>query len=785
MLTPPPPAVQTEPSSTPGQLLEIPLDSAMFYINRELSWLEFNARVLAEAENPVTPLFERLKFLGIVASNLDEFFMVRVAGLKQQTLNQVIELPPDKATPPEQLMAISARAHELVEASYRIWNSDIRPALEREGLFLLRPEDLEPEEQEIIDRRFWKDIFPVLTPIMIDPNHPFPHLKNKSINLGVLFSKETNEMNPTFGVVQVPVVLSRVMAVQHPGAKAAFVLLEDVIARHIGQLFPGYKLRGVYSFRVTRNWDLEIDEDEAEDLLLTIQQELRKRDRGNAVRIEISGTTTPGSLSKLCRALKLNEPEDIYRVSGPLHLADLSAIVAKEDRRDLRDEAVVFHVVPPLRDAEDLFAVIRERDILLHHPYESFEPIVDLISRAADDPNVLAIKQTLYRAGGDSPIVRALARAAENGKQVTAIVELKARFDEESNIRWASTLENSGVHVVYGLQGLKTHAKAMLIVRREKEKLRRYCHLATGNYNMVTTRLYADLSLLTAREEIGEDVTAFFNLLTSYSAPPQWNALMVAPLGLHETILGLIAQEAEHAKAGRPAKIVAKMNALVDHDVIVALYAAARAGVEITLLIRGICCLRPGIPGISDRIRVLAIVDRFLEHTRTFWFSNGEKDDVYISSADWMPRNFHRRVELLIPVLDLELRKRIITEILGTMINDNCKTWELQTDGRYTRVELGDPPIRSQLRFIEWTYKRVKEADATTRVNRRLLLTRPLGREQTERPRKKKRQDPNKNGSLLIAAILRRIGLWRTQILRNNDIQMLTYLGFYCGQFHR
>lgn len=744
--TPPPPSVQSvqiEPvPRSSDQRTELTLDSPVLYINRELSWLEFNARVLAEAENPATPLFERLKFLGIVASNLDEFFMVRVAGIKQQILNQVTELSPDGATPSEQLVAVSQRAHELVEISYRVWNNELKPALEREKLLLLRPEELTPEILETIDRRFWSDIFPVLTPIMIDPNHPFPHLKNKSINLGVLFSREGNEANPSFGVVQVPVVLGRVMAVQHPGAKAAFVLLEDVIARHLGRIFPGYKLRGVYSFRVTRNWDLEIDEDEAEDLLLTIQQELRKRDRGNAVRVEISGPTTAGSLSKLCRALKLNEREDVYRVPGPLHLADLSAMVSREERRDLRDDAVALHVVPPLRDADDLFAVIRERDVLLHHPYESFEPVVELLSRAADDPNVLAIKQTLYRAGGDSPIVRALARAAENGKQVTAVVELKARFDEESNIRWASTLENSGVHVVYGLQGLKTHAKAMLIVRREKDKLRRYCHLATGNYNMVTARLYADLSLFTAREEIGEDVTSFFNLLTSYSAPLRWNALMVAPLGLQEAILGLIAREAEHAKAGRPARIVAKLNSLVDHDVIVALYAAAQAGVEITLLIRGICCLRPQIPGISDRIRVLAVVDRFLEHTRAFWFVNGGTDEVYISSADWMPRNFHRRVELLVPLLDPEIRRRVIQEILGTMLADNSKAWELNADGRYTRVEMGDPPVRSQLRFVELTSRRVKEADATGRVNKRLLQARPLGVHTPEdRPKKKKHRD--------------------------------------------
>jgi len=742
MLTPNPPATLHEgPRSSDPRAGELSLDSPSLYINRELSWLEFNARVLAEAESPATPLFERLKFLAIVASNLDEFFMVRVAGLKHQILNRVVEVSPDGATPVEQMAAISARAHELSDLSYRIWNSELRPALAREGILLLKPEELPPEALEALDRRFRSDIYPVLTPITIDPNHPFPHLKNKSINLGVLFSREQNEANPSFGVVQVPVVLSRLMAVPHVGARAAFVLLEDVIARHIEKIFPGYKLKGAYSFRVTRNWDLEIDEEEAEDLLLTIQQELRRRDRGNAVRVEIAGATTPGSLSKLCAALKLNEPEDVYRVAGPLHLADLTAMVAREDRRDLRDEPAVPHVVPPLRDTDDLFAVVRERDVLLHHPYESFESIVDFVSRAADDPNVLAIKQTLYRAGGDSPIVRALARAAENGKQVTAIVELKARFDEESNIRWASTLENSGVHVVYGLQGLKTHAKAMLIVRREKERLRRYCHLATGNYNPVTARHYTDLSLLTSREEIGEDVTAFFNLLTSYSAPPKWNALCLAPLGLQDEILRLINREADHARAGRPASIVAKLNALVDHDVVVALYAAARAGVDITLLIRGICCLRPGIPGVSDRIKVLAVVDRFLEHTRAAWFANNGDEQVFISSADWMPRNFHRRIELLIPVLDPELRKRITGEVMGTMMADNCKAWTLNADGRYTRVEPGEPSIRSQHKFLELTQKRVKEADTSARATKRFQLARPLGVEPTQHPRRKRRPD--------------------------------------------
>ena len=614
---PPPPAHIPEatpsssvPSQRPGpDSIVPPGESTALFINRELSWLEFNARVLAEAENAGTPLYERLKFLGIVSTNLDEFFMVRVAGLKQQLHGDVNELPPDGATPAEQLAAISVRAHELVEASYRIWNDELRPALAREGVVLLRPAELGAADLEILDRKFRSDIFPVLTPITIDPNHPFPHLKNKSINLGVMFSREHEGMEMGFGVVQVPVVLDRVMTVPFSGARHAFVLLEDVIARHVQELFPAYKLKGTYAFRVTRNWDLEIDEEEGEDLLKTIQQELRRRDRGNAVRVEISGVTTTGSVSRLCRAFKISDREDVYRVPGPLHLADLGGLVGKDDRRDLRDDVLPPLVVPPLREAEDFFSVIRERDVLLHHPYESFDSVVEFVSRAADDPNVLAIKQTLYRAGGDSPIVRALGRAAENGKQVTAVVELKARFDEESNIRWANALENAGVHVVYGLQGLKTHAKALLVVRREKDKLRRYVHVSTGNYNPTTARLYTDLSLFTARDEIGEDVTAFFNLLTSYSAPPRWNQLVVAPVVMHDTMLALIEREADHARAGRPARLVAKMNACVDQQVIEAIYAAGAAGVDVTLLVRGICCLRPGVGPGGERIRVRAVVD--------------------------------------------------------------------------------------------------------------------------------------------------------------------------------
>src|SRR5262252_152263 len=718
------------------------LDAPALYINRELSWLEFNARVLADAEDTGVPLFERLKFLSIVTTNLDEFFMVRVAGLKQQLSGEVEETPPDGMIPQEVLAAISSRAHKLVEAQYRCWNEALVPALAREGVMLVKPADLGQEELAVLDHSFKTDIFPVLTPIAIDPGHPFPHLRNKSLNLGVMFARDNDVLEPGFGVVQVQAMLPRIIPVKYGRARSAFVLLEDLIARHVELIFPVLRIRGTYAFRVTRNWDLEIDEEEAEDLLQTIQQELRRRDRGNAVRLEISGEVLPGSLARLCKALRLDANEDVYHVKGPLSLADLPRIVGRDEKRELRDEPFSPQIVPPLRESDDLFAMIREKDILLHHPYESFDSVMEFISRAADDPHVLAIKQTLYRTSGDSPIIKALGRAAENGKQVTAIVELKARFDEESNIQWARTLEQAGVHVVYGLLGLKTHAKAALVVRREKDKLRRYVHLSTGNYHPATARLYTDLSLFTVREQIGEDTTALFNLLTGYSAPAKWNALVVAPLGLHEAVLGLIRREAEHARAGRPSGIVVKVNAVVDRDVIEALYHAAQAGVPITLLVRGICGLRPNVPGVSERIQVRALVDRFLEHSRIAWFRNGGQDEVFISSADWMPHNFHRRVEVMIPNLDDGIKSRIINEVLAIGCADNVKSWSLRPDGSYARVTPapGEPPLRSQSRFMELARERVKkEAEAHIRTSARyqFVQVHPQAKSPTEERRRR------------------------------------------------
>jgi polyphosphate kinase len=719
------------PVSTPAPPSSLETGDPSHYLNRELSWIEFNARVLAEAASPDVPLFERLKFLGIVFSNLDEFFMVRVAGLQAQTQRTIAELPPDGLTPSEQLLAISQRAHALVDSAYKLWNTEMIPALKRAGIVIVRPAELAPADLAILDERFRTDIFPVLTPLAIDPGHPFPHLRNKTINLGIMFAREHEGQEPGFGVIQVPSMLSRLIRVRVEGAVRAFVLLEDVIARQVKEFFPSARLRGTYPFRVTRNWDLEIDEEEGEDLLQTIQAELRRRDRGNAVRVEIGmggDGVVDASVQRLCKALHIDPVLDVYKVQGPLYITDLMAVVADDERREFRDEPFTPQVSPPLREADDLFAVIRERDVLLHHPYDSFDPVVELVSRAADDPSVLAIKQTLYRTGGDSPIVKALARAAENGKQVTAIVELKARFDEASNIQWARTLEQSGVQVIYGLLGLKTHAKALLVVRREKaDRLRRYVHLSTGNYNTQTARVYTDLGLLTANREIGEDVTSLFNLLTGYSAPPRWNRLVVAPLGLHESILGLVAREAAHARAGKKAQIIAQMNALVDVDVIDALYAASQAGVDIKLAVRGICCLRPGIPGLSERIQVRALIDRFLEHERIFRFLNGGQEEVYLSSADWMPRNFHRRVEVLIPLLDPAIRERVIA-VTDIMFADNTKTWELGKDGSYTRIvpPAGAPLVRAQHRAAELARERAKQVDAL-RTNRFHILHVPQG----------------------------------------------------------
>lgn len=747
--------------------------NARLFLNRELSWLEFNSRVLDEARDPSVPLVERLKFLTIVASNLDEFFMVRVAGLKQQLSGNVAETPPDGLTAAEQLAAISARAHAMVAEQYRIWREEVSPGLAQlAGVRMQRPATLTAEERALILATFSREVWPVLTPLAVDPGHPFPILRNRSLNLAISLYKEKGKLSSRqhiIAVVQVPSVLPRIFelplaspasstngqpphgghggdpghpvlpspgsppapgspgaaglgampglvegappadssatpstaagtAAGRPAPRFSFILLEDIIAMHVGDLFPGFRVARCDPFRVTRNFDLSIDEDEADDLLKTIQKELRRRERGSAVRLEIAHETPPEVVSFLRTALRL-EQDDIYMVDGPLHLADLGPIAARDDLREWKDEAFSPQIVPPLQEYEDIFHVIGKNDILLQHPYESFEDVVEFISEAAADPNVLAIKQTLYRTSADSPIVRALIRAAENGKQVTAVVELKARFDEAPNIQWARTLEDAGVHVVYGLIGLKTHSKVALVVRREGGHIKRYVHLSTGNYNPSTARLYGDVSYFTARDAFADDAGALFNLLTGYSSPPSWKRFDVAPIGLQEKILALIDREIGFGPRGR---IVAKMNSLVDASVIKALYRASQAGVSIDLIVRGICCLRPGVPGTSDNIRVISIVDRFLEHARVFYFEGGGKKDVYLSSADWMPRNFLRRVEVMFPIEDVALRDRVIDEILAISLADNVKARRLLPDGRYERVRPdGKPPVRSQVRFME------------------------------------------------------------------------------------
>jgi polyphosphate kinase len=689
----PPPPLTVVPLPQPS------LGDPRYFINRELSWLAFNERVLEEGLDPQVPALERLKFLAITSANLDEFFMIRVAGLKQQLVGHVEESGPDALSPSEQLSAISSRCHEAVARQYRALLGDVLPNLERAGVRLLQTSQLGPEAEKFVAAYIAREIFPVLTPIALDPGHPFPHLRNKSLNLAARFGASSPGGRLRYGVVPVPSVLPRLVEVPDAGRRA-YVLLEDVIARYVAQLFPGMPIEGCWGFRVTRNWDIAIDEEEAEDLLVTIEREVRRRDRGSAVRLEIAGAAESQLSDYLVRALKLAGP-DVYRIDGPLNIPDLLPLLGRIEHKELHDEPFMPVIPPAIGDGErDLFRLIRERDVLLHHPYESFEPVVSFIEAAADDPSVLAIKMTLYRTGKDSPIVRALQRAAENGKQVTALVELKARMDEEANILWARALEQSGVHVVYGLIGYKTHCKVTLVVRREAGGLRRYVHLGTGNYNPVTARFYSDLSLFTAKDDFGADATSIFNLLTGYSKPVQWKKFKVAPLTLKSGVIEMIDREAEIARTTGKGRIVAKMNSLADSDVIKALYRASQAGVQIDLIVRGVCCLRPGVQGVSERIRVTSIVDRYLEHTRIWFFDAAGKRDLWCTSADWMPRNFIRRVEVAFPIEDPSLRDRIVDEVLGIQLADNVKTRVLMSDGRYERVPVNGPPLRSQERFM-------------------------------------------------------------------------------------
>ena len=673
------------------------------FFNRELSWLEFNRRVLDQALDGRRPLLERLKFVAIVSSNLDEFFMVRVAGLKRQLRSQTLQRSPDGMTAADQLAGISERCRAMVAEQYACLNDEVLPQLAERGIIRRRFEELDGEQLAWCDSLFHKRIFPVLTPLALDPGHPFPHLRNQSLNLAVkLAPRRLLHTVADLAVVQVPLVLPRIVHLSSVREQYEFVFLEDIIAHGVPDLFQGMEVLSCAPFRVTRDSDLNFDEDEAEDLLETIEQELRRREWGDAVRLEVHSRCDETVLARLCGDLHVAD-QDTYSVDGPLNLVDLWQLYHECDAAELRDEPFVPAVAPALRGRDDIFSAIRERDILLHHPYEAFSSVVDFVKQAAEDPDVLAIKQTLYRTSGDSPIVRALARAAENGKQVTALVELKARFDEQNNIVWARELEEAGVHVVYGLIGLKTHCKVLLVVRQEADRVRRYVHLGTGNYHPATAKLYTDLGLLTCRLPYGQDVSRLFNVLTGYSEFPKWRRLLVAPLGMREAMIALVQREAEVSTAAQPGRIICKMNSLVDPDSIEALYRASTAGVQVDLIVRGVCCLRPGVPGRSENIRVRSIVGRFLEHSRIFYFANAGQPEVFVGSADWMQRNFSGRVEAIFPVEAPELRDRLLYEVLAASLADTAQAYDLLPDGSYRRVErnLGAEPFDSQAWLLE------------------------------------------------------------------------------------
>jgi polyphosphate kinase len=695
-----PPVAAVIPAAT------APLDPSLF-INRELSWLDFNERVLEEARDPSNPLLERLRFLAICASNLDEFFEVRVAGLQAQLYENLEpqDPPSDGLGPLAQLLEISRRAHDFVARFYEVWQTEIRPELLKYGIKLCEAAELTDSQDRFLDDFFHTQVYPVLTPLAIDPAHPFPHVHNKSLNLLLRIESFKPNSRPLYAVLQVPSVINRLVPLpDEADGQKRFVLLEDVIGPRLDALFGGYRTTEHVAFRVTRNSDLTILENEVKSSLLsTIEETLRQRKWGAAVRLEISDKADEDLLSQLLSTSALElEPRDVYRVPGPVDLTALQALCKIEGFRDLKEPPFEPQMPGALAKRKNIFSAIRDHDILVHHPYEAFGSVVQFIEQASEDSQALAIKMTLYRTADANPIITALARAAENGKQVTALVELQARLDEENNIDKARKLQKAGVHVVYGIVGLKTHCKASLVVRREHDSIRRYVHLATGNYNPTTARTYTDLSFFTCRREFGEDASALFNLLTGYSQVTHWNKLIVAPANLANRLTALIDRERAHAEAGKPARIIAKLNSLVDPHIIAMLYRASQAGVRIDLVIRGTCCLRPGVPGTSDNIRVISIVDKYLEHSRITYFQNGDQPEIFLSSADWMPRNFRRRVEIMFPIEDPQLQRRLFDGILGVVLADNVKARELHSDGTYRRVSSpppGTPSIRSQLEF--------------------------------------------------------------------------------------
>jgi polyphosphate kinase len=675
------------------------------FVNRELSWLEFNARVLEEAEDATNPLLERLKFLSIFSSNLDEFMMVRVSGLRSQMqgMAEPEDRLPELLTVHEQFANVHARTRVLVTRQYACLRDEVLPQLEQAGIRLMAPADLSPEQRAFVDEYFQQTVFPVLTPMAIDPSHPTPHLRSRGLYLAAMIEQRgyrPGGPKRLLAVVQLPTVLPRLIRL--PGEADVFVLLEQIVAARLGQLFGGSEIVCSTTMRITRDADLDIDGDQVlHDLSEAVEEGLKALRHREPVRLEVAAGANEKLLDSIQRPLGLM-PQEIYEIDGPLDLTAFMDWHGLDRYPQLRDEPFTPRRPPGMEEGDDLFRTIRKRDVLIHHPYESFQCVVDFVQQAAEDPDVLAIKQTLYRAGSESPVIRSLINAAEKGKNVTAVVELLARFDEQSNVKWARQMERAGVHVVYGFVNLKTHCKVTLVVRREGEKLRRYVHLGTGNYNAATARVYTDFGLFTCRRKFGEDASALFNFLTGYSYGHDWQRFTVSPQDLKRRVLELIDREADRARQGQEGRIMAKLNALVDSEVITALYRASQAGVKIELLIRGSCCLRPGISGISENIRVLSILDRFLEHSRVFVFGVGEDADVFLASADWMPRNFVRRVEVMFPLIEPALKRRMLQRILPTLLGDNVKAREMQPDGMYSRaVRPADTPaLRAQLKFL-------------------------------------------------------------------------------------
>jgi polyphosphate kinase len=724
--------MSTTPAGTPTPNSEgIALDDPSLYFNRELSWLEFNRRVLEEAEDPSVPLLERLKFLAIYESNLDEFFMVRVGGLQQKVSLGIAYGSGADRTPVKVILErITRRVTQMNGEAYRCLTAELLPGLEREGVVIRGLAELTAADRKHLDVVFRKQIFPVLTPLAIDPGHPFPQLLNKSLNLALMLQRP-GDPEQLYAVVQAPAVLARFVPLPvepgAPGPRHAFTTLETVIRMHLGELFPGMLLGHDVAFRVTRNSDIEIEDDEVEDLLKAIEEEVRRRRRGAAVRLQLEADAPPELEEFLVNALDL-EQVDVYRTAGLLDLTGLFQIHALPGYPQLRDPQSTPQPIAEFAQAPSAWWAISRRDILVHHPYESFGCVVDFIEAAANDERVLAIKQTLYRTSSDSPIVRALQKAADKGKQVTALIEIKARLDEERNIVWARELEKAGVHVVFGFIGLKTHCKVALVVRRDEDgSIRRYVHLATGNYNPQTARIYTDLGFFTCNPDHCEDASALFNYLTGYCELPQWRKLAVAPSRLQAFMIEKIKREAALGGKGR---VIAKLNGILEPSIVQELYRASQAGAKIDLICRGVCSLRPGVRGVSENIRVVSIVDRFLEHSRIYYFGNAGDPEVYIGSADWMDRNLRRRVEVVFPIEAPDLKKRLIEEILAVSLADNTKARELLSDGSYRRLQPGpeQPRVRSQERFVELAAQRaasVQDVGPVEEIDPRTVSRRP------------------------------------------------------------